>query len=230
MPTVEQFVGEEASFIDMYKADDLAKKYLGGIFQYSGHDLVLIAHDSDRVYDHRPSFLFWTRLSKKQTTSWMRSRPTKLLVIPGLPKEIDLAGQEFCHLYIGDGDVVFTGKFYFGGKSSKRERVNQLFNNSVGKSYFIDKWLGVDLYYKTNKYSNLKGKKFPVRLVGMLNNGHFLVHFDPKSSVSSMRFEDYSSRLIGKKEYLRSVKQTGYWEVSKEELVGPVDISNISLD
>lgn len=230
MPTVEQFTEEETSFRYMGKADGLAKKYLGGIFLYNEYDLVLLSHDSNRMYSDRPSFLFWTGFSKKPTTSWMRSVPNKPQVIPGLPKEIDLAGREFCHLYIGDGDVVFTGKFYFGGKSSKRERVNQLFNNSVGKSYFIDKWLGVDLYYKTNKYSNLKGKKFPVRLVGMLNNGHFLVHFDPKSSVSSMRFEDYSSRLIGNKEFLRSVKQTGYWEVSKEELVGPVDISNISLD
>lgn len=91
-------------------------------------------------------------------------------------------------------------------------------------SKFMEKYLGKELIYKTDKYSNLKGRKFKVFLVGMLyvhsdiNKHEYLVKFVSDKKITSMTFGSYYRGLD------LPAKQIGedynYWKAEGKELVG----------
>ena len=235
--TVDQFNStDRAVFYETTKevAKSLYEKYLGGIFVYDGNEFVLVGYRSadpswkrNPTAHTRPRYLFYSTSTHERRQNEVIEDYGELEITD---HKFDPDKPKFRILVLGREDVNFTGKYHKDIRTFKENKLQEEFD--IDKKYahsqgFISRWAGIDLIYKTNKYSNLKGRKYKVRLVGVLNDS-WLVHFDPTLSLSSMRFEDYSNRLS----YdggIRSIKETGYWAVSIDELVGPANALRVTL-
>lgn len=82
--------------------------------------------------------------------------------------------------------------------------------------YIVEKYAGKLVVYKTNKYSNLKGRKFPVRLVATKGPTQFVVKFVDSPHLSSLRLRDLGCVDLKNPQS----QETGYWVADTTEIVG----------